>query len=311
MLASCNATVGHTTEQTCGGWGGTTVGTYWGMRIRSTGGMLDEFIGNKGFLLFLPLHLPSALYLITHYSLTHITFHHHLSPPSIPIPTTIMFPPSLLLPSPPATGLKNANSRDAVETNCVDGDASLLVDGDNATSAAPWDGCAASLASYWVRITVAAEQVVATTGVVNYGDTTHDVLEYELHVCAGASTLVTSAEFESDCSWVHTCSATVGQSNEQLCDGWVASNAGAFWALKITATGGGTPWIREINLYGFPTPPPPSPPPPPPVPPSLLPSTRRFPTLALSHYLSFPSSQLLPLQLSELHHTIASPLLNS
>ncbi|KAK3241705.1 hypothetical protein CYMTET_48552 [Cymbomonas tetramitiformis] len=162
MLASCNATVGHTTEQTCGGWGGTTVGTYWGMRIRSTGGMLDEFIGNK----------------------------------------------------------------------------------------APWDGCAASLASYWVRITVAAEQVVATTGVVNYGDTTHDVLEYELHVCAGASTLVTSAEFESDCSWVHTCSATVGQSNEQLCDGWVASNAGAFWALKITATGGGTPWIREINLYG-------------------------------------------------------------
>ncbi|KAK3277798.1 hypothetical protein CYMTET_14220 [Cymbomonas tetramitiformis] len=38
MVSNCNATIGQTTEQTCEGWGGRTVGKHWAMHITMTAG---------------------------------------------------------------------------------------------------------------------------------------------------------------------------------------------------------------------------------------------------------------------------------
>ncbi|KAK3254618.1 hypothetical protein CYMTET_36172, partial [Cymbomonas tetramitiformis] len=44
LMKQCNATIGQTSEQTCEGWGPRTVGPDFGLRIRSTGGMVDPFL---------------------------------------------------------------------------------------------------------------------------------------------------------------------------------------------------------------------------------------------------------------------------
>ncbi|KAK3248329.1 hypothetical protein CYMTET_42201 [Cymbomonas tetramitiformis] len=44
LMKKCNATIGQTSEQTCEGWGPHTVGPDFGLRIRSTGGMVEPLL---------------------------------------------------------------------------------------------------------------------------------------------------------------------------------------------------------------------------------------------------------------------------
>ncbi|KAK3239484.1 hypothetical protein CYMTET_50593 [Cymbomonas tetramitiformis] len=175
-----------------------------------------------------------------------------------------------------------SNSGSTSVAATIDGDQSTFWDPENSI-------CATGSNDWWIKISLAAEQVVEAVGFFQHGGIIHDVLSYDFYICsprpglgvdpdlqnsANGHYLTAADEIARSCTTkLQTCSATnsISIADEQTCQGWGSATVGQHWALHITSLGrgvhssitAGEPRIREINLYGFPAPPPPSPPPPP------------------------------------------------
>ncbi|KAK3242452.1 hypothetical protein CYMTET_47857 [Cymbomonas tetramitiformis] len=246
-LKACSATVGTTTEQQCGGWGDATVGRFFALKITATGGR----------------YLVPAVLGVPWVREVYWYGHPAPPPPSPPPPRRHHASP----PSPPNTGVQNLNAQTSVSTNCG-GDPGLSADGDASNYWDPGVLCRDGYNDWWLKYTLAEEQVVTGVGLLPQGDVYHDVMAYEVYVCsprpglgvdpdnqtaAHGYRLPTTSHINTTCTArVQSCSATVGQTALQTCTGW--NTVGRHWALRITALGGkflqppreSEPWISEV-----------------------------------------------------------------
>ncbi|KAK3287534.1 hypothetical protein CYMTET_4956 [Cymbomonas tetramitiformis] len=132
-----------------------------------------------------------------------------------------------------------------VDTDCTS-NAEMTMDNDIATA---WNCGSNSTDGWWLRYKMEAHETVVSFGYMPVGDRVHDPLTYDIAKCGDG------VDIGAACGGgiLGSCNSTIGQTNEQTCEGWPSNVVSQYWGLHITSTGGGLPpLIREV--YWLPTP---------------------------------------------------------